>query len=141
MDQRISIVTLGVSDLARSRRFYEELGWRGQEVEETVFYQAGGQAVVLWGRDQLAADAGVSDDGASFGGIALAHNVRSSQEVDQLIRTAASAGATITKEPSETFYGGYAGSFRDPDGHTWEVAFNPGFPLDADGNLTVPPLG
>src|SRR3546814_19953708 len=85
MDQRISIVTLGVHDLGRSRRFYEDLGWRGQEVEETVFFQAGGQALVLWGREKLAADSGVDDDGSTFGGIVLAHNVRSSDEVDELI--------------------------------------------------------
>jgi uncharacterized protein len=141
MEQRISIVTLGVKDVARSRRFYEELGWRGQEVEETVFFQAGGQAVVLWGRDKLAADAGVADDGSTFGGIALAHNVRSREEVDELIDRASSLGATIIRTPSDTFYGGYAGCFRDPDGHVWEVAHNPGFALDEHGNLTVPPLG
>jgi catechol 2,3-dioxygenase-like lactoylglutathione lyase family enzyme len=142
MDQRVSIVTLGVRDLARSRRFYEEMGWRGQEVEETVFFQAGGQAVVLWGREKLAADSGVPDDAAcSFAGIALAHNVRSPEEVDLLVARAASAGATVTRTPSETFYGGYAGCFRDPDGHVWEIAFNQGFPLDDHGNLTVPPFG
>lgn len=142
MEQRVSIVTLGVGDLARARRFYEELGWRGQEVEETVFFQAGGQAVVLWGRDKLAADAGVADDPACrFGGIVLAHNVRSRDDVDRVVRAAAAAGATVTRQPGATFYGGYAGCFRDLDGHVWEVAFNPGFPLDEHGNLTVPPLG
>jgi uncharacterized protein len=141
VEQRVSIVTLGVDDVGRSRRFYEQLGWRGQEVEETVFFQAGGQALVLWSRAALAADSGILDDGSSFGGLALAHNVRSRTEVDDLVRLAASAGATVTRDPSETFYGGYAGCFRDPDGHVWEIAFNPGFPLDDDGNLTVPPLG
>ncbi len=140
MGQRISIVTLGVADIGRSRNFYEELGWRGQEVEETVFFQAGGQAVVLWGRDKLAADAGVSDDGATFGGIVRAHNVGSPGEVDQVVDRAASAGAAITRRPGDTFYGGYAGYFCDPDGHVWEVAFNPGFAIDGQGNLTVPPL-
>ncbi len=140
MEQRISIVTLGVEDVGRSRAFYEELGWRGQEVEETVFFQTGGQAVVLWGRDKLAADSGVTDEGAEFGGIVLAHNVRSAGEVDEVIERAAAAGAAITRRPDTTFYGGYAGCFRDPDGHVWEVAFNPGFTLDAQGNLTVPPL-
>ncbi len=142
MEQRVSIVTLGVKDIARSRRFYEELGWSGgQEIEETVFFQAGGQAIVLWGREKLAADAGVTDDdGCSFGGIVLAHNVRSPDEVEQVVRLAASAGADVTRSPTDTFYGGYAGSFRDPDGHVWEVAFNPGFPLDDKGDLTVPPL-
>jgi uncharacterized protein len=139
MEQRISLVTLGVSDLPRARRFYEDLGWRGQEVEGTVFYQAGGLALVLWARDKLAADAGLSEDGScSFGGIALAHNVRSPAEVQDLMRRAADAGATITREPAETFYGGYSGYFQDLDGHVWEIAYNPGFALDAAGNLTVP---
>ncbi len=141
MEQRISIVTLGVEDLVRSLRFYEALGWQGQEVQETVFFQAGGMAVVLWSRAALAADSGIIDDeGASFGGIALAHNVRSRRQVDELVEQAAAAGATVTRQPAETFYGGYAGCFRDPDGHTWEIAFNPGFPLDDRGNLTVPSL-
>jgi predicted lactoylglutathione lyase len=142
MEQRVSLVTLGVADVSRARHFYERLGWRGQEVEETVFFQAGGMAVVLWGRAELAADCGVDDDAScSFGGIALAHNVRSAEEVDDLVTTAVGAGATVTREPSETFYGGYAGCFRDPDGHVWEIAHNPGFGLDADGNLTVPSFG
>ena len=142
MEQRISIVTLGVADLARSKRFYEALGWQGQEVQETVFFQAGGQAVVLWSRAALAADSGIDDDdGSTFGGIVLAHNVRSSDEVDELIGQAEAAGATITRRPAETFYGGYAGCFRDLDGHTWEVAHNPGFPLAADGSLTLPDFG
>ncbi|MFP5320938.1 MAG: VOC family protein [Acidimicrobiia bacterium] len=140
MEQRLSLVTLGVADLARSRRFYEALGWRGQEVEETVFFQAGGLAVVLWGRSKLAADAGIEDDGAAFGGIVLAHNVRSADEVDEVVSAAAAAGAAVTRSPAATFYGGYAGCFRDPDGHVWEVAWNPGFPLDERGDLTVPDL-
>jgi uncharacterized protein len=139
MEQRISLITLGVRDLVRARTFYEALGWRGQQVQETVFFQAGGQALVLWSRGALALDSGIADDtGASFSGIALAHNVRSEAEVGQLIEQARAAGATVTREPGPTFYGGYAACFRDPDGHVWEVAHNPGFPLDADGNLTVP---
>jgi len=142
MEQRVSLITLGVSDVRRSRSFYEQLGWRGDELEETVFFQAGGQAVVLWGRDKLAADAGIDDDGRStFGGIALAHNVASREEVDRVVGAAAIAGAEVTKAPSETFYGGYAGYFRDPDGHVWEVAHNPGFVLGADGTLTLPDFG
>lgn len=140
VEQRVSLITLGVRDLDRARRFYEALGWRGQEVQETVFFQAGGLAVVLWGRDELAADAGVEDDGSSFGGVALAHNVRSPAEVDEVIEAAGTAGATVTRAPAETFYGGYAGCFRDPDGHVWEIAHNPGFPLDELGQLTVPPF-
>ena len=142
MEQRISLITIGVADLARARTFYEALGWRGQEVEETVFIQAGGSAVVLWGRAELAADAGIEDDGAGgFGGIALAHNVASRDEVDAIVAAAAAAGATITKPPAATFYGGYAGYFRDPDGHVWEVAHNPGFTLTADGSLVLPDFG
>ncbi len=139
MEQRISLVTLGVGDLPRARAFYEALGWRGQEVERTVFFQAGGQALVLWSRADLAADAGIADPGADgFGGMSLAHNVRSRAEVDALLADAAAAGATITRPAAATSYGGYAGYFTDPDGHVWEVAHNPGFPLAADGALTVP---
>jgi len=139
VDQRVSLITLGVADLAVARRFYEALGWRCKEVEETVFVQAGGSAVVLWGRDKLAADAGIEDTGSDgFGGIALAQNVRSRAEVDELIATAEAAGATITKPAAETFYGGYAAYFADPDGHLWEIAHNPGFTLAADGSLTLP---
>jgi predicted lactoylglutathione lyase len=141
MEQRLSLVTLGVSDLARARTFYEQLGWQGQELEETVFFQAGGIAVVLWGRDKLAADSGIADDGVGrFGGIVLAHNVRSEAEVDQLAAAAASAGATVTRPPSATSYGGYAACFADPDGHVWEIAFNPGFPLADDGSITIPDM-
>ena len=142
MDQRISLVTIGVADLERSRSFYEQLGWQGHEVEETVFFQAGGQAVVLWAREKVAADAGITDDDASgFGGMTLAHNVSTRDEVDRIVQDAAGAGAEVTAAPSETFYGGYAGFFRDPDGHVWEVAHNPGFTLGADGALTLPDFG
>lgn len=142
MEQRISLITLGVSDLATARAFYEALGWRGQQAQDTVFFQAGGSALVLWGRVDLAADSGVEDGGSDgFGGVALAHNVRSRDEVDQIVEAARSAGAAVTREPAETFYGGYAGCFTDLDGHVWEIAHNPGFPLDEDGNLTVPDLG
>jgi catechol 2,3-dioxygenase-like lactoylglutathione lyase family enzyme len=139
MEQRISLVTLGVADLARARTFYEGLGWRGRELEETVFFQAGGLAVVLWGRSKVAEDAAVSDPGTDgFGGMALAQNVRSRDEVDQVLATAAAAGATITQPARETFYGGYAGFFTDPDGHVWEIAHNPGFTLGEDGALVLP---
>ncbi|MEV8530521.1 VOC family protein [Streptomyces sp. NPDC051211] len=138
MEQRISLITLGVTDLARARAFYESLGWRGREVEETVFFQAGGLALVLWGRDRLAADCGLPDPGtAGFGGIALAHNVRSRQEVDGLLAAAGRAGATITRPAGVTPYGGYAGAITDPDGHPWEIAHNPGFTLAEDGSLVL----
>jgi len=142
VEQRISLVTLGVTDVARAKSFYEALGWRGQEVEETVFFQAGAMAVVLWHQDKLANDAGLPNrptDG--FRGVALAQNVRSRAEVDDAIARAQEAGATVTRAPAETFYGGYAGYFTDPDGHAWEVAHNPGFTLEADGALRLPDFG
>jgi predicted lactoylglutathione lyase len=138
MEPRVSLITLGVADLARARAFYEQLGWSGHEAEDTVFVQLGGLALILWGRDELTADAGIDDDGGSYGGVALAHNVRSREEVDAIVASAEAAGATVTKRPAETFYGGYAGWFRDPDGHVWEVAHNPGFTLEPDGSLTLP---
>ena len=139
MEQRISLVTLGVADLARSKVFYEQLGWHGHEVQQTVFIQAGGLALVLWGRDKLAADCGLQDvPTPGFGGVVLAQNVRSAAEVDEIVALAATAGATVTRPPGETFYGGYAGVFTDPDGHAWEIAHNPGFTLAEDGTLTLP---
>ncbi len=142
MEQRISIVTLGVDDLRRAHRFYDALGWRGQEVEETVFFRAGCMAVCLWSREKLAQDTGMENLPArGFEGIVLAHNVRSQGEVDQVVAAAEAAGAQVTRRPSTTFYGGYAGAFTDPDGHAWEIAYNPGFPLGEDGSLTVPKLG
>jgi uncharacterized protein len=138
MDQRVSLITLGVRDVAIARAFYERLGWRvGLDVEETVFFQTGGSIVALWGRDKLEADSGVID-GGSWGGITLAHNVRSREEVDSVIEEARAAGARIGREPAETFYGGYAGVFVDLDGHPWEVAHNPGFELKDDGIIRLP---
>ena len=143
MDQRISLITLGVADVSRARTFYERLGWHGQELEETVFFQAGGMALILWGRAKLADDSGVADDAdaGGFDGVVLAHNLRSRAEVDALLATAAAAGAEITRPARETFYGGYAGCFRDPDGHVWEIAWNPGFTLGQDGSLVLPDFG
>ena len=138
MEQRISLVTLGVDDLPRARAFYEALGWRGQEVEETVFFQAGPLALVLWSRATLADDSGVPDDGTGFDRMTLAQNVRSAAEVDAVVAAAADAGASVTRAPGPTFYGGYAGVFLDPDGHAWEIAHNPGFTLAPDGSLVLP---
>jgi len=139
VEQRVSLITLGVDDLERAKAFYEALGWKGQEVEETVFFQAGGLAVVLWGRDKLAQDCGLGQGaGDGFDGLALAHNVRSDGEVDELIATAERVGATVTRAPAKTFYGGYAGVFFDPDGHAWEIAHNPGFMLTEDGSIVLP---
>jgi uncharacterized protein len=142
MDQRISLITLGVADLAKARAFYENLGWEGQEVEETVFFQIGGAAMVLWARQKVADDAGIEDRPADgFGGVTLAHNVRSPTEVDEVLAAAAAAGAVITRLAQQTFYGGYAGFFTDLDGHVWEIAHNPGFTIAADGTITIPDFG
>jgi catechol 2,3-dioxygenase-like lactoylglutathione lyase family enzyme len=138
MEQRVSLITLGVADVAASRAFYERLGWRvGLDLEETVFFQLGGVILTLWGRDKLEQDSGVTD-GGGWGGVALAHNVVSRIEVDRVIDEARSAGARIAREPAETFYGGYAGVFIDPDGHPWEIAHNPGFELGDDGSIRLP---
>jgi len=137
--QSLSLVTLGVADYERAKAFYEALGWTAAlDVEETAFFQANGVVVTLWSREKLAADLGVDDGGARFGGIALAHNVGSREEVHTVIEQARSAGALVTREPSETFYGGYAGVFCDLDGHAWEVAHNPGFGLDPSGSVVLP---
>ncbi len=140
MEQRLSLVTLGVADHAASRAFYERLGWTCTlEVEDTVFFQAGCLVVALWDRGKLAADSGVRDRGG-WGGVALAHNVRSPEEVDGVIAEARAAGAEIPRDPGPTPWGGYSGVFIDPDGHPWEVAHNPGFELRPDGSLVVPPV-
>jgi predicted lactoylglutathione lyase len=138
VEQRISLITLGVRDVEVAKAFYERLGWRaGLDVQETVFFQVGQMVLTLWGRDKLADDSGVTDTGG-WGGVTLAHNVRSPEEVDRVIDEARTAGARIAREPGDTFYGGYAGVFVDPDGHTWEVAYNPSFSLRADGALELP---
>jgi predicted lactoylglutathione lyase len=139
VEPRISLVTLGVSDYQRAKAFYEALGWTATlDIQETAFFQANGTILVLWARDKLAADTGIEDDGAAWGGIVLAHNVGSQEEVGEIIERARATGAEIAREPTETFYGGYAGAFRDLDGHPWEVAHNPGFGLDDQGNLVLP---
>jgi len=137
MEQRLSLVTLGVSDLDRSRRFYEALGWRDTpRAEGVVFFQSGGMVVGLWSREELAADSGVEDNGG-WGGITLAHNVGSPADVDAVIEEARAAGATIVREPAPTFWGGYSGVFADPDGHPWEIAHNPGWALGDDGSVIL----
>jgi predicted lactoylglutathione lyase len=141
MEQRVSLITLGVGDVGAARAFYERLGWRCDlPLDDVAFFQAGDLVVSLWGRDQLAADSAVVDDGG-WGGVTLAHNVGSRDEVDRVIDEARAAGAVIGREPGETFYGGYSVIFIDPDGHPWEVAHNPGFPLDADGAIRLPSPG
>ena len=139
MEQRISLITLGVSDYVLAKSFYEAMGWAvSLDIEETAFFQANGVVLVLWSRAKLAADSGVDDDGSRWGGVTLAHNVGSRDEVHDVIERARRNGAEISREPAETFYGGYAGVFRDLDGHAWEVAFNPGFGLDDHGNIMLP---
>lgn len=138
MEQRVSVITLGVADLARARRFYEALGWRSQSEPESdvVFFQAGGMVFALWGRQQLAEDSGVTD-GGGWGGVTLAHNVGSPAEVDRILAEAEAAGATIARPGGQTFWGGYSGVFVDPDGHPWEVAHNPFWTLEDDGSVRL----
>src|SRR5262249_29208139 len=121
VEQRLSLVTLGVADLVRARRFYEALGWHtgASPSDDVVFFQSGGMIVALWGRHQLAEDSGV-EDGGGWGGVTLAQNVRSPGEVDDVIEEARVAGATIARPGAPTFWGGYSGVFVDPDGHPWE---------------------
>jgi len=138
MEQRLSLITLGVRDLDRSRAFYEALGWKtGAEPEDdVVFFQAGGLIVALWSRESLAEDSAVADS-AGWGGITLAHNVGSPAEVDAVVAEAEAAGATIGRPGAETFWGGYSGVFIDPDGHPWEVAHNPHWTLAEDGSVRL----
>jgi uncharacterized protein len=140
MDQRISLITLGVADLQRARGFYEALGWTtsAEPESDVVFFQAGSMILALWSRTELAADSGVNDTGG-WGGITLAHNVRSPAEVDAVLAEAKASGATIARPGAETFWGGYAGVFVDPDGHAWEVAHNPGWTLHDDGSVSLQP--
>ena len=138
MEQRLSLVTLGVSDLARSRAFYEALGWKSgaAPADDVVFFQAGSMIIALWGRDQLAEDSVVEDSGG-WGGVTLAYNARSPAEVDSVLAEAEAAGATIPRRGAETFWGGYSGVFVDPEGHPWEVAHNPHWTLREDGAVSL----
>jgi uncharacterized protein len=140
VEQRVSLVTLGVRDLARAHRFYEVLGWTSgaAPADDVVFFQAGCMIVALWGRDQLAEDTVVKDSGG-WGGVTLAQNVRSPAEVDAVLAEAEAAGATIPRRGAETFWGGYSGIFIDPDGHAWEVAHNPHWTLGEDGAVSLSP--
>ena len=142
MEQRLSLVTLGVADLARSRRFYERMGWAasGTSVDGVVcFFQAGGMALALYGRAAQAADAGIEPaEGGGFEGIALAQNVRDKEAVDAILGEAASAGGRILRPGGPAEWGGYVGYFADPDGHLWEIAWNPHFAILADGSLKLP---
>lgn len=140
MEQRISLITLGVADLARARRFYEDgLGWtKGNAEDEVAFYQlSNGLVLAVWSRDELAADARVADTGATFSGVSIAFNTRSHDEVDEVLAAVEAAGGTVTKPAQEQVWGGYSGYFADPDGHPWEVAFNPGWSIDPAGHVSL----
>jgi hypothetical protein len=137
----LTVVTLGVSDLARSRRFYcEGLGFLASSTsnEHVVFIDAGGVVLGLYAREPLAKDAQLSPEGSGFGGVTLARNVGAKAEVDAALEAARKAGAQILKPAQEVFWGGYSGYFADPDGHPWEVAYNPHWKLDADGRVALP---
>lgn len=140
MEPRISIVTLGVDDLERAVGFYEQMGLEaGMKVPDDVaFVQMGGILLALWPREKLAADAGVDPDGQGFRGMALAYNTRSDAEVGDVLEMAARAGGRIVKPAQRAFWGGWYGYFEDTEGNLWEVAHNPGFPIDAEGRISLP---
>jgi uncharacterized protein len=136
--QRVSLITLGTTDLGRARRFYEALGWTtgAEHDDDVVFFQTGDMVVALWDRAKLAEDSCVKDNGG-WGGVTLALNFASPAEVDAVIEEARTAGATIGREPAETFWGGYSGVFIDPDGHPWEVAHNPHWTVTEGGGIRL----
>ena len=140
MEQRVSLVTLGVADLARAGAFYRALGWTDESPPgaDVLFFQAGGMVLGLWGREQLSEDSGLTD-GGGFAGVALAHNVGSPEQVDAVLAEARRAGATVTRAAGETPWGGYSGVFTDPDGHPWEIAHNPHWTLREDGSVSLSP--
>ena len=141
MEQRLSLITLGVRDVPRAQAFYEALGWHldggvDDDTDHVAFFQLNGLIVALWDRGKLARDSGVTDSGG-WGGVALAYNVRSPEEVDAVLAEAREAGARITRSGAATSWGGYSGAFIDPDGHPWEVAHNPGWTVHEDGRTTL----
>ncbi len=140
LEPRISIVTLGVDDMKRARAFYERLGWSAaaSSNDDVTFFNMGGMILGLYGRKALADDAQVEFSPSSFTGVSLAHNCESEDRVDAVMAFAEAAGAKVVKQPEKVFWGGYSGYFSDPDGHLWEIAHNPFFPLDEDGRITAP---
>jgi len=140
LEQRVSLITLGVADLKLSKEFYERLGWRQSmaKAQGVVFFQLKGMGLALYPRDELAKDANVPAEGQGFAGLSLAYNARNREEVDSVLEQAAAAGAKILKPAQEAFWGGYSGYFSDPDGFLWEVAWNPSFSLSEDGSIRIP---
>jgi len=139
MEQRFTILTLGTRDLAASISFFERLGWRRSGAHEGVaFFQCGCVALALYPRAELAKDAGIASEGQGFQGVTIAYNTRLREEVDEVLEAVRSAGAEVIKPAADAFWGGYSGYFRDLDGYIWEVAWNPGFPLDANGAVKLP---
>ncbi len=139
--QRLSLVTLGVESVARSRAFYEALGFRAAGIDnaDVAFFDMNGVILGLYGRMSLAEDAGVPAEGAGFGCFALAMNMDSEAAVDAALASIAAKGGRITQPAHKVFWGGYAGYFADPDGHLWEVAYNPHWPMDLEGRPRLPP--
>ena len=140
MQPRLTLVTLGVADLPKARAFYEAWGWKASSASQpsVVFFQANGLALALFGRADLAEDAHVEDKPTGFAAITLAYNARSKEEADAVYAGALAAGARAAKPLQDVFWGGYSGYFADPDGHLWEVAWNPSFSLDLEGHLFLP---
>jgi uncharacterized protein len=138
---RLSLMTLGVADMVRARAFYEALGFKASSQSQpgVTFFDTGGVVLGLYGRAELAADATVPDSLPGFSGVTLAHNVGSDAEVDAVIAHAVKCGGKLVKSPHKVFWGGYSGYFADPDGHLWEVAHNPFWPLDSAGRVLLPP--
>ncbi|KAA9006719.1 VOC family protein [Histidinibacterium aquaticum] len=140
--QRVTLITLGTRDLGRARRFYGDLGWRPASEQEGIsFYQLHGMVLGLFGLDALAEDQGRPGAELGTGAVTLAQNFATEAEVDAAYEAALSAGGTALKAPEKVFWGGYSGYWADPDGHVWEVAMNPYWPLSADGSLTLPEAG
>lgn len=140
MNQHLHLVTLGVKDLKKSVEFYTKiLGWKPASAsnEDVTFLQAGGVVLGLYPREKLAEDALVSAEGSGFSGVTLAYNAQSDSEVDEIIADLKSKGVKIRKEPQKVFWGGYSSYFADPDGYLWEIAYNPFFPFDDNGNLKL----
>jgi len=140
MEQRLSLVTLGVADVAAARAFYEKLGWTasGASMDEVVFFDMGGMIFGLYGQSDLSKDSGLTGETPIPGGITLAYNTRSRDEVDHFMGVVEDAGATILTPPADTPWGGYVGYFADPDGHPWEISWVPQFPVLEDGSIEIP---